>query len=98
MIKKIEPKTLFYTRVFLHSEMTTSNRQIYHFLDVLGDLGGVLEILIVVCSVVCCSFAEYSFVIFGVNKFFNARTSTPEIFNEEEAKFNHGADCSGEDC
>jgi hypothetical protein len=81
VIKEIVPKSLFQTRIWLDSTMTTSYRTIYHFLDVLGDMGGVLEILIVVFGIVCCTFSEYSFIIFAVNKFFKARTSDDMIFD-----------------
>ena len=81
---KIMPKTLFNTRIWLDSTMTTSNRSIYHFLDVLGDMGGVLEILIVVFGIVCCTFSEYSFIITAANKYFNARTSNEIIFDQKD--------------
>jgi hypothetical protein len=81
---KIMPKTLFNTRIWLDSTMTTSYRTIYHFVDVLGDLGGVLEILIVVFGIVCCTFSEYSFIITAANKYFNARTSNEIIFDQKD--------------
>ena len=63
IIKEMKPHGLFTSQIWLNSLQMNHYREIYHFLDVLGDLGGVLEILILVCSAVCMSFSEHSFTL-----------------------------------
>jgi hypothetical protein len=50
----------------------------------LGNLGGVMEILILGCSAVCFSVSEYSFTLTAVHKFFNARTRETNLFVQQD--------------
>ena len=45
-------------------------RQAYHFLDVIGDLAGVLEIMIMFIGLIFFPIAEHSFNIKFINKLF----------------------------
>ena len=47
-VKKKQPRLLYMSRVWLMSEVITHARKIYGFIDLLGDLGGVTEVIMLV--------------------------------------------------
>ena len=50
------------------------SREKYSLLDLLGDLGGVLEVIILVTGMIFFSISEHSFVLKVIEKMFFART------------------------
>ena len=51
----------------------------YTFLDLIGDLGGVVEIILAIFSVVFASISEYSFTIHAIQKLFLVKTSNTNL-------------------
>lgn len=49
-------------------------RQIYSFLDLIGDMGGILDILISVIGIFIFPSTEFSFIIKALQKLYLART------------------------
>jgi membrane-anchored glycerophosphoryl diester phosphodiesterase (GDPDase) len=48
--------------------------------DVLGELGGYMEVLYVIFFLIVYPFSEYGFMISSINKLFLAKTLKPEAF------------------
>ena len=55
-------------------------RSIYTFMDMIGDLGGVQEILIMMFGLLLFPFSEYSFVLKFMSKMYLVKTSKLNIF------------------
>ena len=49
-------------------------------LDLLGDLGGVVEVLIFVFGIFIFPISEHGFILAALNKLFIARTTTQSLF------------------
>lgn len=58
----------------IHEEYVMHQRQVYGILDVLGDFGGVLYILMILGSWVMSSFSEFRFNLEAMNRLYLART------------------------
>jgi hypothetical protein len=54
---------LYKSSVWLHSEQYKLTRQIYNIFDLLGDLGGVTEVIMIVFGFILFSFSEHSFYL-----------------------------------
>ena len=73
-----------YKATMLLSDISVSHsRQKYGLLDLLGDLGGVLEVLLLVSGAFFYSYSEYSFVIKAMQKLFLARSFEKNIFERK---------------
>lgn len=57
------PQLLYRTQIFLTSEEITHGREVYGFLDLLGDLGGVTEVIMLVFGFFLFPISEHSYVI-----------------------------------
>ena len=55
-------------------EGTESDRMVYAMLDLMGDLGGALEIIIVVFGLIFYPISEYSFTMKALKKLYLAKT------------------------
>jgi hypothetical protein len=67
----------------LHNESIKFNRQIYNLFDLLGDLGGVTEVIMIVFGFFLFSFSEHSFYLTALTKLFYARTSDEAMFKSK---------------
>jgi hypothetical protein len=57
------PDVVFQYSVFLDEEVVNHQRQTYSLLDVLGDLGGATEVIIIVFGFIMYPISEFSFWI-----------------------------------
>ena len=62
------------------------SRQVYNIFDLLGDLGGVTEVIMLTFGFFLFSVSEHSFHMTAIKKLFYARTRDNEIFGAEKAK------------
>ena len=53
----------------------------YGFIDLLGDLGGVLEVIMVVAGGLLFPISEHHFTLQAAKRMFLARSSDPDVFN-----------------
>ena len=60
--------------------MTKHTRAIYGFLDLLGDLGGVTEVIMITFGIIFFPISEHSFIMTATKKIFMARTNEPDLF------------------
>lgn len=66
-------------------------RRIYNFFDLLGDLGGVSEIIILVFGIFLLPISRHSFTIKATKKLFLARTKLESLFGKIK-KNHHSSD------
>ena len=51
-------------------------------MDLIGDLGGVLEVIMVCFGFIIYPVSEHSYVLTALNKLFLVRTSSPSLFKK----------------
>ena len=59
-----ENESIIYKTNMMLSDISVSHsRQVYGILDLLGDLGGVLEVILLITGMVFYSISEHNFVL-----------------------------------
>ena len=61
-------------------------RKIYNLLDLLGDLGGVTEVIMICFGIFIYPISEHSFVIKALKKVYMAKTNDRDLFEDKYAK------------
>jgi hypothetical protein len=56
------------------------SREVYHIMDLIGDIGGVLEVFITIFGILLFPVSEHSFVMKALEKLFLARTLDDSMF------------------
>ena len=74
------PLVIYSTVLILGQTGMQHNRAKYGALDLLGDLGGVLEVIMILFGFALYPVSEHSFVITAANKLFFARTDREDVF------------------
>ena len=69
-----EPHKLMTSIFFLSSISKMHERKVYSFLELIGDLGGVLEILLLIFGIFINPISEFSFYMKAIKKMFLIRT------------------------
>ena len=60
--------------------MVKHQRKIYGYLDLLGDLGGVTEVIMIAFGIFLFPVSRHSFTIKATKKLFMARTRDQKLF------------------
>lgn len=71
---------LYKSSIWLHNEQYKLTREIYNAFDLLGDLGGVTEVIMIFFGFILYSFSEHSFYLTASQKLFFARTEDKDVF------------------
>jgi hypothetical protein len=67
--------------VVYHDQIAVGHeRAIYSLLDLLGDLGGVTEVMMIVFCFILLPISEHSFVVKSMKKLYIARTREKDLF------------------
>ena len=74
VINKEDPAKLYSLQISLHNEKVTHIREVYNIMDLIGDLGGVLEIFLVMIGFVVSQVSRYSFVLETSQSLFETKT------------------------
>ena len=74
-----------YIEFSLKDETVNHTRQVYGILDLFGDLGGVVEVILMLGALSLSSFTEHSFVIKALQKFYQAATTNDDLFQETQS-------------
>ena len=72
--------------VFIDQESNIHTRKSYNLLDLIGDLGGVLEIVITLFGIFLCPVAEHSFILKALQKLYLARTKQDDMLLKKHKK------------
>ena len=75
---------LYRTQFFLTTEKVSYSRQAYGMLDLLGDLGGVTEVLMIVFGIILFPISEHSFYLHAARLLFLGKTEDESLFKDAE--------------
>ena len=67
----------------LEDETIRHVRYIYGLLDILGDLGGVTEVIMLLFGFLLYPISEHSFILQALRRLYRARTTDGSLFKEE---------------
>ena len=81
-----DPLGLFNTKFWLQAQSVIHERAVYGSLDLLGDLGGVTEVVMLVFGFILFPISEHSFTLKAAKKMFKARTAEKDLFNPPKVK------------
>lgn len=76
----IDKKALYQCYVYLKNEQVKHTRAVYGLIDLLGDLGGVTEVIMLVFGFFLFPVSEHNFTIQATKKLFYASTSDNNLF------------------
>ena len=84
----MEPDLLLANKFYLTDKIWTHKRKIYDIVAVLGDLGGVSEVITLIMGAFLFPISESSFNIMSTKRMFLARTKSDDVFMDadEETK------------
>lgn len=78
--RSIDKLALYQCYVYLMKEQVKHTRAVYGLIDLLGDLGGVTEIIMILFGFILFQVSEHSFTIQATKKLFYASTSDDKLF------------------
>jgi hypothetical protein len=76
------PNMIGQVKIVLDSNSIEHERSRYNLLDLLGDLGGVLEVFMLVFGLIAFPISEFSFVMKAISILFLARTKDNDLFDK----------------
>jgi hypothetical protein len=74
--------TLHSINLTIHIEIIENSREVYNVLEILGDLGGVLEVVIAIVGLFFYPISHHRFVLKALKKLFLARTHDSQLFSK----------------
>ena len=83
-VKEVSPNSVYIVESVLLSEQIKHTRQIYGWLDLLGDLGGVTEVIMICFGFFLYPISEHSFTLKAIRKLFLVRTREENLFLRDE--------------
>ena len=81
-----DPYLLYSNNIWLSQTTLLFQRRIYGWFDLLGDLGGVTEALVLLFSFVFLPISEHQFILEATSKLFVARTKSETLFVNQKIK------------
>lgn len=63
------------------------SRQIYDFVALIGDLGGIIECFMIGLGFIFFTYSDFQYKYMSVKRMFLARTSNEKMFDDSEDKF-----------
>ena len=79
---KMRPNLLYVYKMNLDNYKQEHQRQVYNLLDLLGDLGGVLEVLVFIFGIFLYPISEHSFTMKALSILYLARTEKKNVFSK----------------
>lgn len=70
----------------MHDQMNIYSRTIYGLLDVFGDFGGLLEVVMGVLALIISPWVEFQFNVKAIQKLYSVRTQKNSTFRKSAAK------------
>ena len=67
-------------------------RKSYGIINILGDLGGVFEILVMIFGLFICRIGEFSFYLEAIKKLYLAKTADAGFFRNQKMKSSKKSD------
>ena len=82
-MKPYTKNAIFQNEFYLSTTGIQYSRQVYGILDLIGDIGGIYQLIISAFGIVLFSIAEQSFVLNGISKLFLINTTDPDFINKK---------------
>jgi hypothetical protein len=82
----VNPENLFSFYLYIQPESIEHRREVYNLLDVIGDLGGVVEVFLFIFGIVLYPISKMSFIFKATKMLFHARTSDINMFKIKNKK------------
>lgn len=79
----------YQTILFMDQTTIQHGRRIYSLLDLLGDLGGVTEVIMICFGFMIYPISEHSFYMKALKKLFIAKTTNEKLFIQKKLKSKH---------
>ena len=76
--------SLYQAIAFRDNQKISHSRAIYSFLDLLGDLGGVTEIILLVFGGILFPISYHSYVTKAINRLYFAKIADPNVLSNIE--------------
>jgi hypothetical protein len=73
-------EALFHTTLVLDQQAVMHERYIYNFFDLMGDLGGVKEVIMICFAIFLLPVSEHSFILKATKKLYMANTTDAHLF------------------
>ena len=70
---------------FLHPLVEVNTREVYNAVDVIGNLGGVIEMIFVSVGILISPISKHSFITNAIKKLFLANTTDNSLFKKEQS-------------
>lgn len=80
VVREAEPETFFSSILWISPNIYSHARSIYGWIDLLGDLGGVTEVIMICFGFILFPISEFSFILKASKKFYLARTKMNDLF------------------
>jgi hypothetical protein len=80
----LAPDLVFAVSIYLDEEINSHSRKIYSLLDLLGDLGGASEVILICFGLIFYPISEFSFWLKALDKLYIAKTSNPHLFSSKK--------------
>jgi hypothetical protein len=78
------PDEVLQWNIFLDNKSTVHKREIYNFLDLLGDLGGIRDIIVASIGILLFPYSEYSYNLKVLSKMYLAETIDESLLIQKE--------------
>ena len=72
---RFDAVNVFSTIYWIHPQIITHERQVYSFVNMGEELGGIIEIMVVFCSIFVLPISTFSFKLKAIRNLFFVRTS-----------------------
>lgn len=88
-MKEKHPDIYFIQNTWLDGIMVSHERRVYGYFDLLGELGGVMEVLVLFFGFFLFPISEHSFYLNAIKKLFFAKTKDDDIFVTKSHAYLH---------
>ena len=72
---------LYISQIYLDQQGAIHKRKIFNFFDLLGVMGGVLEVIVFIFGFLMFPISEHSFVMIAISRLFLAKTNDETLFS-----------------
>ena len=79
-VKEMDPHKLYITGIFQYGKYFIHNKEVYTLIDCLGDLGGLIEIIMFISALIMTPISFHSYIIKAISKLYTARTKDDKVF------------------
>ena len=69
---------------YLQEEAAFHEREIFNLMDLIGEIGGVIEVVVLVFGVLIYPISKQSFVLKATKELFKARTSNDDLLKNKD--------------